>query len=175
MQLVTWLSSSMSQPPVSTPLPQLRSCQHLKALTHLSINVVVVIHQARQEIFESFDSLVLLVARRMIYHSPEKQMQSHFKHLIFQFSDHNNLADVKGDSIAGKGRLYKKTSDASIFPVIEEKHNTHQSHIEMKAGPKVSISVSERNNLNETASTAARISTNKSGSAFPAPWSNNGA
>ena len=31
----------------------------LKALTHLGINIVVVIHQARQETFESLDSLVL--------------------------------------------------------------------------------------------------------------------
>lgn len=118
----------------------------LKALTRLGMTIVVIIHQPRQEIFESLDSLVLLGAGRMIYQGPEREMQSHFENLGFHFPEHNNPADITGDIIAGEGRLYKKSGDASIAPLIEYWHEMHASPTpnSMKSP---SVSISERSSL----------------------------
>jgi ABC-type multidrug transport system ATPase subunit len=91
----------------------------LKALTRLGMTIVTIIHQPRQEIFESLDSLVLMGAGRMIYLGPQTGIQPHFEGLGFHFPDHGNPADTMGDIIAGEGRLYKPTGDASIQPLIE--------------------------------------------------------
>ncbi|KAF4622800.1 hypothetical protein G7Y89_g14224 [Cudoniella acicularis] len=85
----------------------------LKALSRLGMTIVTIIHQPRQEIFESLDSLVLLGAGRMIYQGPERGIQPHFEGLGFAFPDHANPADVMGDIIAGEGRHYKPKGDAT--------------------------------------------------------------
>jgi len=97
----------------------------LKALTRLGMTIVVIIHQPRQEIFESLDNLVLLGAGRMVYQGPGKEMQPHFERLGFHFPEHNNPADTMGDIIAGEGKLYKKSGDASIQPLIDYWQTTH--------------------------------------------------
>jgi hypothetical protein len=121
----------------------------LKALTRLGMTIVVIIHQPRQEIFESLDSLVLLGAGRMIYQGPEKQMQSHFESLGFHFPDHNNPADTMGDIIAGEGRLYKHAGDASIIPLIDHWHETHSTRTPELKGS-LSMSINEMNSLDGT-------------------------
>lgn len=91
----------------------------LKALSRLGMTIVTIIHQPRQEIFESLDSLVLLGAGRMIYCGPEEGIQPHFEGLGFQFPDHTNPADVMGDIIAGEGRHYKPKGDATVQGLID--------------------------------------------------------
>lgn len=118
----------------------------LKALTRLGMTIVVIIHQPRQEIFESLDSLVLLGAGRMIYQGPQEQMQPHFERLGFHFPTHNNPADTMGDIIAGEGRLYKKSGDASIHPLIEYWHDTHQA-VTTEPKKMASVSVNEMHSL----------------------------
>lgn len=113
----------------------------LKALTRLGMSIIVVIHQPRQEIFESLDSLVLLGAGRMIYQGPQIGMQPHFESLGFKFPEHNNPADIMGDIIAGEGRIYKPHGDASIQPLIEYWHHKHMGVKESKE--LVSASASE--------------------------------
>jgi ABC-type multidrug transport system ATPase subunit len=99
----------------------------LKALTRLGMTIVTIIHQPRQEIFESLDSLVLLGAGRMIYLGPQAGIQPHFEGLGFTFPEHGNPADTMGDIIAGEGRLYKPKGDASIQPLIEHWANHQRS------------------------------------------------
>ncbi|TGO15858.1 hypothetical protein BTUL_0035g00640 [Botrytis tulipae] len=111
----------------------------LKALSRLGMTIVTIIHQPRQEIFESLDSLVLLGAGRMIYLGPQVGVKPHFERLGFKFPDHGNPSDVMGDIIAGEGRLYKRTGDASIQPLIEHWQNHPDSTFEDVKGPGVSI------------------------------------
>ncbi|KAA8565561.1 hypothetical protein EYC84_009415 [Monilinia fructicola] len=72
----------------------------LKALSRLGMTIVTIIHQPRQEIFESLDSLVLLGAGRMIYLGPQVGIKPHFEGLGFEFPEHGNPSDVMGDIIA---------------------------------------------------------------------------
>ncbi|KAG4440935.1 hypothetical protein IFR05_003564 [Cadophora sp. M221] len=95
----------------------------LKALSRLGMTIVTIIHQPRQEIFESLDSLVLLGQvlgqGRMIYCGTQIEMQPHFEGIGFQFPPHSNPADVMGDIIAGEGRNYKPTGDATVESLIQ--------------------------------------------------------
>ncbi|RAL62605.1 hypothetical protein DID88_004452 [Monilinia fructigena] len=111
----------------------------LKALSRLGMTIVTVIHQPRQEIFESLDSLVLLGAGRMIYLGPQVGVKPHFEGLGFEFPEHGNPSDVMGDIIAGEGCLYKRTGDASIHPLIEHWQKLGKSSYDDKKGPVVSL------------------------------------
>ena len=91
----------------------------LKAFSCLGVTIVTIIHQPRQEIFESLDNLVLFGAGRMIYCGPETGIQPHIENLGFQFPDHTNPADVMGDIITGEGRHYKATGDATVQGLID--------------------------------------------------------
>jgi ABC-type multidrug transport system ATPase subunit len=121
----------------------------LKALSRLGMTIVTIIHQPRQEIFESLDSLVLLGAGRMIYTGPETSIQPHFEALGFTFPDHTNPADVMGDIIAGEGRHYKPKGDATVEGLINHwaTRQKHASSLSLK-GP--TISMSETNALTAT-------------------------
>ncbi|PQE26905.1 ATP-binding cassette sub-family G member 2 protein [Rutstroemia sp. NJR-2017a BVV2] len=123
----------------------------LKALSRLGMTIVTIIHQPRQEIFESLDSLVLLGAGRMIYLGPQVEMKPHFEGLGFQFPNHGNPSDVMGDIIAGEGRLYKRTGDASIQPLIDQWQSRPRSSMEEAKGP--AISMAESNALSSTIKT----------------------
>ncbi|MCJ1472453.1 hypothetical protein MMC13_001101 [Lambiella insularis] len=101
----------------------------LKALSRLGITVVTIIHQPRQEIFESLDSLILLGAGRMIYQGREADAGTYFEGLGFRFPEHGNPADVVGDIIAGEGHLYKKTGDTNVQSLID-----HWQHTQQKVG-----------------------------------------
>jgi ABC-type multidrug transport system ATPase subunit len=120
----------------------------LKALTRLGMTIVTVIHQPRQEIFESLDNLVLMGAGRMIYLGPTGN-QPHFEGLGFRFPNHGNPADTMRDIIAGEGRLYKHEGDASIQPLIE--HWANRQRRQTQNSDKVPIpSMAEMNALNAT-------------------------
>lgn len=79
----------------------------LKALSRLGITVVTIIHQPRQEIFESLDTLMLFGAGRMIYSGKVAEAKRYFEGCGFNFPQHGNPADVMIDIIAGQGHLYK--------------------------------------------------------------------
>ncbi|PMD65031.1 P-loop containing nucleoside triphosphate hydrolase protein [Hyaloscypha bicolor E] len=125
----------------------------LKALSRLGMTIVTIIHQPRQEIFESLDSLVLLGAGRMIYCAPQADMQPHFESLGFQFPDHTNPADVMGDIIAGEGRHYKANGDATVQGLIDHwatrqkdpgSLNKHASTISVAGMKSLSTTVRQR-------------------------------
>ncbi|RDW58104.1 hypothetical protein BP6252_13515 [Coleophoma cylindrospora] len=119
----------------------------LKALSRLGITVVTIIHQPRQEIFDSLDSLVLLGAGRMIYQGPQIHMQPYFEQLGFTFPKHGNPADAMGDIIAGEGRLYKPHGDATVQGLIDNWQNFSAGRDQ---GGSSNISVVEMASLNAT-------------------------
>ena len=99
----------------------------LKALSRLGITVVTIIHQPRQEIFESLDTLLLFAAGRMIYQGPESNVQNYFEDVGFHFPSHGNPADTVMDIIAGQGHIYKKSGDTGVQSLIEYWHNRQHS------------------------------------------------
>ena len=99
----------------------------LKALSRLGITVVTIIHQPRQEIFESLDTLLLFAAGRMIYQGSENNVQNYFENIGFHFPDHGNPADTVMDIIAGQGHIYKKSGDTGVQSLIEYWHNRQHS------------------------------------------------
>ncbi|CZR59382.1 related to ABC transporter protein (ATP-binding-cassette protein) [Phialocephala subalpina] len=123
----------------------------LKALSRLGMTIVTIIHQPRQEIFESLDSLVLLGQGRMIYCGPERGIQPHFQGLGFDFPDHTNPADVMGDIIAGEGRHYKPKGDASVQYLIDHWQRKQQDGSASENYAKTAtISMGETNALSAT-------------------------
>lgn len=122
----------------------------LKALSRLGMTIITVIHQPRPEIFESLDSLVLLGAGRMIYQGPEEGIQPYLENLGFNFPGHSNPADVMGDIIAGEGRLYKPSGDASVQGLIDYWAKEHPSSSFVNSDKRPTISVAETAALNNT-------------------------
>ena len=111
----------------------------LKSLSRLGITVVTIIHQPREEIFESLDSLLLFGAGRMIYQGKEGDVRSYFEALGFHFPEHGNPADTVGDIIAGQGYLYKKSGDTTVQSLIEHWKFTQQSMRRAPASEAVSV------------------------------------
>ena len=108
----------------------------LKELSRLGITVVSIIHQPRQEIFESLDNLLLFGAGRMIYQGPENRVQDYFEDVGFRFPKHGNPADVIMDIIAGQGSLYKSSGDTDIIHLIEHWKNRElnlRNHVSMQS------------------------------------------
>ncbi len=92
----------------------------LKAVSRLGITVVTIIHQPRHEIFEAFDSILLLGAGRVIYSGNEAEAQAYFEDCGFNFPESHNPADTIMDIIAGQGHLYKKLGDTDVSHLIEQ-------------------------------------------------------
>lgn len=92
----------------------------LKALSRMGITIVTIIHQPRQEIWESLDSLILFGAGRLIYHGPGNGAVKYFQYECgFSFPSHGNPADTVMDIIAGQGHLYKRSGDTNVQSLIE--------------------------------------------------------
>jgi hypothetical protein len=99
----------------------------LKELSRLGITIVTIIHQPRQEIFESLDNLLLFGAGRMIFQGPESDVQGYFENVGFKFPEHANPADVVMDIIAGQGQLYKPVGETGLPALIEHWKNYQYS------------------------------------------------
>ena len=90
----------------------------LKALSHLGISIIVIIHQPRIEIFDMIDDLILLSNGRLIFQGKESAVQNYFEDLGFDFPKHCNAGDVVTDIITGNGRSYKRSGDVSKDSLI---------------------------------------------------------
>ena len=96
----------------------------LKALSRIGITIVAIIHQPRQEIYESLDEVILLGRGRMLFQGNREGVQTYFEQLGFVFPEHGNPADVLMDIIAGQGQNYKKVGETGIQALIENWKNT---------------------------------------------------
>ncbi|KAL2068056.1 hypothetical protein VTL71DRAFT_16154 [Oculimacula yallundae] len=122
----------------------------LKALSRLGMTIVTIIHQPRQEIFESLDSLVLLGQGRMIYCGAQIDMQPHFEGIGYQFPPHSNPADVMGDIIAGEGKSYKRTGDSSVEGLIQYWSKERKDSLAPEQDKVRPVSMIEINSLAQT-------------------------
>jgi len=122
----------------------------LKALSRLGMTIVTIIHQPRQEIFESLDSLVLLGQGRMIYCGPQIEMQPHFELIDFRFPPHSNPADVMGDIIAGEGRSYNRAGDSTVESLIQYWSTGRHTSLAPEQDKARPVAMIEINSLSQT-------------------------
>ncbi|KAK5059647.1 hypothetical protein LTR69_006236 [Exophiala sideris] len=83
----------------------------LRSISSLGVTTIAIIHQPRQEVFESIDNLLLLGNGRELYAGPTKDMPAYFNKLSFTFPHNRNPADVVMDIATGNGQQY--TQDLS--------------------------------------------------------------
>ena len=111
MELATAPSAIFLDEPTSglDSTAALQVCNTLKNIATLGVTVVAVIHQPRNEIFRSFDDLLLLApGGKTVYAGPGKDALGYFEDLGLSFSassSSGNPADDILDFIAGEREL----------------------------------------------------------------------
>ena len=78
----------------------------LKSISCLGVTTIAIIHQPRQEVFESIDNLLLLGNGQEIYAGRTTDAPAYFNDLAFTFPRNRNPADVIMDIVAGSGQQY---------------------------------------------------------------------
>ncbi|GAB7352706.1 hypothetical protein MBLNU459_g3063t1 [Dothideomycetes sp. NU459] len=78
----------------------------LKAISSLGVTVMSIIHQPREDIFRSFDQLLLLAQGTQVYSGQTDEVVSYFESMGYQFPMRGNPADTIMDIITGDGHKY---------------------------------------------------------------------
>ncbi|MCJ1307995.1 hypothetical protein MMC25_001645 [Agyrium rufum] len=86
----------------------------LKALCHLGVTVICILHQPRVEIFESLDHLLLLSRGREVYFDQADKCMAYFRDIGFEAPPHYNPGDVIMDIVSSHGQKYSTNPQASI-------------------------------------------------------------
>ncbi|CAB9505209.1 Putative white-brown complex homolog protein 30 [Seminavis robusta] len=77
-------------------------CESLVALARLGVNVSAVLHQPKTEIFDMFDTVLLLgVGGRTVYLGPAAEMVDYFARIGFPLPPRTNPCDYVMDVVAG--------------------------------------------------------------------------
>lgn len=119
--------------------------QLLKTLSQLGVTIICIIHQPRQEIFDSLDGIHLLGRGRQLYHGNAHQLAIYFTSLGFDISERSNIADMVLDIISDHSNIYNKSGQRvdvhdlaehwrSKAPAIVEIHptgNTSESQAQL--------------------------------------------
>lgn len=80
----------------------------LRSISSLGVTTIAIIHQPRQEVFESIDNLLLLGNGQQIYAGETKDVIPYFSKLHFAFPQNRNPADVLMDIATGSGQQYSE-------------------------------------------------------------------
>lgn len=80
----------------------------LRSISRLGVTTIAIIHQPRQEVFESIENLLLLGNGQEMYAGPTSKVTSYFNNLSFTFPHNRNPADVVMDIATGSGQQYSK-------------------------------------------------------------------
>ncbi|KEF51934.1 uncharacterized protein A1O9_11924 [Exophiala aquamarina CBS 119918] len=80
----------------------------LRSISRLGVTTIAIIHQPRQEVFESIDNLLLLGNGQQIYAGETKEVTTYFNKLHFSFPQNRNPADVLMDIATGSGQQYSE-------------------------------------------------------------------
>ena len=127
----------------------------LKAISRLGVTTIAIIHQPREQIFHSFDSLLLLSQGQSVYAGPTQDVHGYFESLGFAFPQRANPADTLIDIITGDGAQYtmagKKETDAETL-ILEWKSKGQYGH-----GKHLSVT-----SFNDGASKRSRRTSNQS-------------
>ncbi|KAL9655604.1 hypothetical protein ABK040_002268 [Willaertia magna] len=104
-------------------------CEALQAIAKCGINVITVIHQPRFEIFNMFDTLLLLgKGGKTVYLGKVSEVGKYFEELGFKCPPGTNLADFVIDVTAGLVQNDSNDFDPSTLPEIweQKKHRYTQ-------------------------------------------------
>ncbi|KAF4547587.1 ABC transporter-like protein 2 [Elsinoe fawcettii] len=82
----------------------------LKAVSDIGVTTVAIVHQPREEIFSSFDSVLLLADGKQLFNGPTTHCEGYFTNQGFQFPSRANPADILMDIITGDGQQYSSKS-----------------------------------------------------------------
>lgn len=103
--------------------------QTLHELSKTGVNVVAVLHQPKNEIFEQFDNVLLLgVGGRTVYLGPASEMTDYFARIGFPLPPRTNPCDFVMDVVAGivpceKDPNFKKEDLFTLWEQAEENPN----------------------------------------------------
>jgi hypothetical protein len=109
-------------------------CEHLKSVARSGVTVVAVIHQPRNEIFESIDQLILLApGGRMAYSGPPLEIKAYLASLGYICPKGTNVPDYMMDVVAGKatntdGKVLN-LADAWLQHMANRKNAVHVSGV----------------------------------------------
>ncbi|KIV95082.1 hypothetical protein, variant 1 [Exophiala mesophila] len=81
----------------------------LRSISRLGVTTIAIIHQPRQEVFESIDNLLLLGNGQQIYAGETKEVDEYLNKLGFIFPQNRNPADVIMDIATGNGQQYNRS------------------------------------------------------------------
>lgn len=81
----------------------------LRSISRLGVTTIAIIHQPRQEVFESIDNLLLLGNGQQIYAGETKEVSPYLNKLGFIFPQNRNPADVIMDIATGNGQQYNRS------------------------------------------------------------------
>ncbi len=129
----------------------LEVCEVLNKIAKLtSINVVVVIHQPRVEIWNSLDNLLILApGGKTVYLGPQRYAQKYFeRHLEVEFKPFENPADTLMDAISKFGLAYADKWKADGPSLLES----------IMQGTKIKENKSKKENGSETNTSESRTS-----------------
>ncbi|KAF2225379.1 hypothetical protein BDZ85DRAFT_272233 [Elsinoe ampelina] len=82
----------------------------LKTISDIGVTTVAIVHQPREEIFDSFDSVLLLADGKQLYTGLTNHCHGYFTNQGFSFPSRSNPADVLMDIITGDGQQYSSKS-----------------------------------------------------------------
>ena len=128
----------------------------IRAISRLGVTTIAIIHQPREQIFYSFDQLLLLAQGQSVYAGPTGEVHGYFESLGFAFPQRANPADTLIDIITGDGAQYtvgagKKETDVDML-IQEWKSRGQHGH-----GKHLSVT-----SFNDAASKRSRRSSNQS-------------
>lgn len=146
----------------------------LRSISRLGVTTIAIIHQPRQEVFESIENLLLLGNGQQIYAGPTNNVSEYFHNLHFDFPQNRNPADVLMDIATGSGQQY--TDDLSwrenSVQTLLDAWQDHVSKIDVnRKEANGKINVKSRAEAQIVASTTAqedalKLSSKKRGAAF---------
>ncbi|TKX26041.1 SNQ2-like protein 1 [Elsinoe australis] len=98
----------------------------LKTISGLGVTTVAIIHQPREEIYNAFDSLLLLAEGKQLYSGPTNMCEGYFTNQGFHFPPRSNPADTIMDIITGDGQQYSSKShfETSVLTLTNYWHTT---------------------------------------------------
>ena len=76
----------------------------LQKIAKAGVNVIVVLHQPRYEVFRMFDDIMLLSAGKTVYFGPSDGVVPYFEKLGHPVPKDTNPADALIDAISGEDR-----------------------------------------------------------------------
>ncbi|KAK5050821.1 hypothetical protein LTR84_003380 [Exophiala bonariae] len=132
----------------------------LRSISRLGVTTIAIIHQPRQEVFESIDNLLLLGNGQQIYAGETKDVTGYFHKLHFAFPQNRNPADVLMDIATGSGQQYSEDlswREDSVQRLLDSwRRHSSEINSEDEKGDVINNAVKPVTEVRVTASTLAQ-------------------